>query len=177
LIVKNNKRRVTNHQNTFHLHNNPHRTFEEFDKTKPIGGEIPIKINATRNTFTNSADELPWFAQERTGGERNRNKLLLIRQVRSFESISVGSQKSESVTNQWLFGRSLGMEAGTLDDWIASILPTHSVRQIARMVHVGQDRIRPVRDAHDASIKLKVGDKPPYAGKPPLRGGRLASVN
>jgi hypothetical protein len=41
-----------------------------------------------------------------------------------------------------------------LDHWIASLLPTHSLQQLARIVHVGLDRARAVRDAHIAETKL-----------------------
>jgi hypothetical protein len=34
-----------------------------------------------------------------------------------------------------------------LDDWIASLLSTHSNREIAKLVHVGQDRVLAVRAA------------------------------
>jgi hypothetical protein len=41
-----------------------------------------------------------------------------------------------------------------LDEWIASFFPTHSLRQIARTVPVGNNRVRAVRDAHIAGIQL-----------------------
>jgi hypothetical protein len=34
-----------------------------------------------------------------------------------------------------------------LDDWITFLLSTHSNREIAKLVHVGQDRVRAVRAA------------------------------
>jgi hypothetical protein len=37
------------------------------------------------------------------------------------------------------------MSQDILDDWIASLLPTRSNREIAKLVHVGQDRVRAVR--------------------------------
>jgi hypothetical protein len=37
------------------------------------------------------------------------------------------------------------MSQDVLDDWIASLLSTHSNREIAKLVHVGQDRVRAVR--------------------------------
>jgi hypothetical protein len=46
------------------------------------------------------------------------------------------------------------MDANTLDDWVASLLSTHSLRQIARITHVGRVRIRAVRDAPIAGRKL-----------------------
>jgi hypothetical protein len=47
--------------------------FEQFDKTKEIDETIPRKIDTTRNTFTNLANQLQWFTQERIGGESNGN--------------------------------------------------------------------------------------------------------
>jgi transposase len=44
--------------------------------------------------------------------------------------------------------------ADPLDDWIAFLLPTHSLRQIHRIVHVGRDRIRAVRDSYAAGLRL-----------------------
>jgi hypothetical protein len=40
------------------------------------------------------------------------------------------------------------MSQDVLDDWIASLLSTGSNREIAKLVHVGQDRVRAVRAAH-----------------------------
>jgi hypothetical protein len=46
------------------------------------------------------------------------------------------------------------MDHDSLDDWIISLLSNHIVRQIARLVHVGFDRVRAVRDAHISGRKL-----------------------
>jgi hypothetical protein len=39
------------------------------------------------------------------------------------------------------------MSQDVLDDWITSLLSTRSNREIAKLVHVGQDRVRAVRAA------------------------------
>jgi hypothetical protein len=39
------------------------------------------------------------------------------------------------------------MSQDVLDDWIASLLSTRSNMEIAKLVHVGQDRVRAVRAA------------------------------
>jgi hypothetical protein len=46
------------------------------------------------------------------------------------------------------------MEHEPLDDWIASLLRTHSLGQIARIVYLGFDRIRAVHNARIARRKL-----------------------
>jgi hypothetical protein len=61
------------------------------------------------------------------------------------------------------------MEHKPLDDWIASLLPTHSLRQIARIVHVGLDRVRAVRDAHMAGTKLFHRLGVPCKADPPIK--------
>jgi hypothetical protein len=39
------------------------------------------------------------------------------------------------------------MSQDVLDDWIASLLSTRSSRKIAKLVHVGQDRVGTVRSS------------------------------
>jgi hypothetical protein len=39
------------------------------------------------------------------------------------------------------------MSQGVLNDWITSLLSTRNNREIAKFVHVGQDRVRAVRAA------------------------------
>jgi hypothetical protein len=45
------------------------------------------------------------------------------------------------------------MEHEPLHDGIASLLPTHSLRQIARIVHVGLDRVRDEKQAEGRTIQ------------------------
>jgi hypothetical protein len=42
------------------------------------------------------------------------------------------------------------MSEDVLDDWIASLLSIRSNRKIAKLVHIGQDRVRSVRAAQAA---------------------------
>jgi hypothetical protein len=53
------------------------------------------------------------------------------------------------------------MSQDVLDDWIASLLSTSSNREIAKLVHVGQDRVRAVRAAQaDHTRILHQMDRP-----------------
>jgi hypothetical protein len=73
------------------------------------------------------------------------------------------------------------MEHEPLDDWIESLLPTHSRQQIARIVHIGLDRVRTVRDAQIAETKLEEAEgrmiQPLIsAGKTEVRPGYAEAV-
>jgi hypothetical protein len=46
------------------------------------------------------------------------------------------------------------MSQDILDDWIASLLSTRSNREIARLIHVGQDRVRAVRAAQADHMQI-----------------------
>jgi hypothetical protein len=53
------------------------------------------------------------------------------------------------------------MNQDVLDDWIASLLSTRSNREIAKLVHVGQDLVRAVRAAQaDHTRTLHQMDRP-----------------
>jgi transposase len=53
------------------------------------------------------------------------------------------------------------MSQGVLDDWIASILSTRSIREISKLVHVVQDRVRAVRTTQaDHTRMLHQMDRP-----------------
>jgi hypothetical protein len=66
---------------------------------------------------------------------------------KSLNSILSASQIFEDLWIVWPFIAFLQMEYEPLDDWIASLSPIHSLRQIARIVHVGLNRVGAVRDA------------------------------
>jgi hypothetical protein len=46
------------------------------------------------------------------------------------------------------------MSQGVLDDWIASLLSTRSNREIVKLVHVGQQRVRAVRAAQSDHTRI-----------------------
>jgi hypothetical protein len=46
------------------------------------------------------------------------------------------------------------MDHESLDDWIISLLSNHTIRQIAKLLHVSVNRVRAVRDAHLSGAKL-----------------------
>jgi hypothetical protein len=46
------------------------------------------------------------------------------------------------------------MSQDVLDDWIASLLSTRSNREIAKLVHVGQDRVRAVQAAQTDHTRI-----------------------
>jgi transposase len=53
------------------------------------------------------------------------------------------------------------MDAQELDDWISSLLLTHSIRWIAAHVHIGRKRVRAVRNARHAGLQLLYQLGPP----------------
>jgi hypothetical protein len=78
-------------------------------------------------------------------------KLLLICQVHLFsEGFSPPYNFSLWFCIIWEFSqlKSASMSQDVLDDWITSLLSTRSNREIAKLVHIDQDRVRAVRAAH-----------------------------
>jgi hypothetical protein len=46
------------------------------------------------------------------------------------------------------------MSQDVLDDWIAFLVPTYNNREIARSFHVGQERVRAVRNSQTTHTQL-----------------------
>jgi transposase len=46
------------------------------------------------------------------------------------------------------------MQPQLLDDWVASLLPTYSIRKIAAICHLSRDRIRAIQDAQRSDARL-----------------------
>jgi hypothetical protein len=81
--------------------------------------------------------------------------------TRRFETISGGSQwDSEPCQNLNViqfrvpFTYSPQMDHESLDDCVISLLSNHTIRQIAKLLHVSANRVRAVRDAHLSGAKL-----------------------
>jgi hypothetical protein len=61
------------------------------------------------------------------------------------------------------------MSQDVLDDWIASLLSTRSNREIAKLVHVGQDRVQAVRAAQADHTRILHQMGPPTKVTPQIK--------